>query len=78
MSPTTFLSREQPIQGERRVLEVLELSTTPDGLKLQEVAEQSGVSVRAVSEYLRVLRGKGKVERVKGKGHEVFYRRRRR
>lgn len=58
-------------------MEVLE-AAGGEGLKLAEVAEKAGLSVRAVSSYLRVLRGKGKAERVRGNGHEVFYRRRRR
>lgn len=77
MTPATFLSREQPLVGERRVLDVLERAVEPGGLKLQDIADRAQMSVRAVSEYVRVLRGKGKVERVKGKGHDIFYRRRR-
>jgi DNA-binding Lrp family transcriptional regulator len=75
--PTTLLSAVQAVEAEKKVLRVLEEATEPDGLKIEVVAERVGLSERAVCEYLKRLRGKGKVERFRGKGHDVFFRRRR-
>lgn len=70
----TFASEKNLLDDERRVLDAI--AQVQDGLKLQDVATVSGLSVRAVSKHIRRLRGKGKVVRVNGPGHDVFYKRR--
>lgn len=75
MTPATYFTTKQVARGEKAVLDALDAA--PGGLKLADLASQSGLSVRAVSEHVRTLRGKGKVERYRGHGHDLFYRRRR-
>jgi DNA-binding transcriptional ArsR family regulator len=72
----TFASETQMLEVERLVLDVLTKATTD--MKLTDIAAVSKLSMRAVSGHLRRLRGKGKVTKVHGSGHDVFYRRVRR
>lgn len=74
--PATLTQERQKVSGKKRVLAVMDAATTD--LKLGDIALAAELSVRVTVDYLRQLRGEGKVTRFRGGDHDVFYKRVRR